>query len=109
MTTKIRCVVSNIQSKFTTPGCSNFPRMETSFFNAASCLVGNLSLSITLIATVLPDFLCLPKTKNYLSKINENRQLIESSSSYRHKQYQIDQNLKLHQEIFDTTDSYLWY
>jgi len=60
MTTKIRSVVSNIQSRFTTPGCSNFPRMATSFFKAASCLVGNLSLSITLIATVLPDFLCLP-------------------------------------------------
>lgn len=72
MTTKMRSVVSNIQSKFTTLGCSNFPRMATSFFKAASCLVGNLSLSITLIATVLPDFLCLPKIMKYcLNKINE--------------------------------------
>jgi hypothetical protein len=61
ITTKIRSAVSNIQSKFTTPGCSNFPRMATSFFKAASCFVGNRSLSMTLIATVLPDFLCLPK------------------------------------------------
>lgn len=61
ITTKMRSAVSNIQSKFTTPGCSNFPRIATSFFKAASCLVGNLSLSITLIATVFPDFLCLPE------------------------------------------------
>lgn len=61
ITTKIRSTVSNIQSKFTTPGCSNLPRIATSFFKAASCFVGNLSLSITLIATDFPDFLCLPK------------------------------------------------
>lgn len=35
--------------------------MATSFLSWLSCLVGNLILSITLMATSLPLFLCLPK------------------------------------------------
>ena len=38
-------------------------RIDTSFFSWASCLLGNLSLSITLIATSLLVFLCLPAIK----------------------------------------------
>ena len=47
MTTKIRSGVSNIRSKLTTPGWCKFCKMETSFFKAASCLVGNLFFSMT--------------------------------------------------------------
>lgn len=36
--------------------------MATSFLSWLSCLVGNLILSITLMATSLPLFLCFPKT-----------------------------------------------
>lgn len=35
-------------------------KMATSFLSWLSCLVGNLILSITLIATSLPVFLCFP-------------------------------------------------
>lgn len=45
--TKIRSGVSNIRSKLTTPGCDKFCSIATSFFNWASCLVGNRNLSIT--------------------------------------------------------------
>ena len=38
--------------------------MATSFFKAASCLVGNLNLSITLIATAREDFRCTPKIES---------------------------------------------
>ena len=42
----------------------NFLRLtcsiDTSFLSCSSCLVGNLSLSMTLIATSRPVFLCLP-------------------------------------------------
>ena len=48
MTTKILSGVSNILSKFTTPGWCKFCKMDTSFFRAASCFVGKRSLSITL-------------------------------------------------------------
>ena len=34
--------------------------IDTSFLSCSSCLVGNLSLSMTLIATSRPVFLCLP-------------------------------------------------
>lgn len=41
--------------------CRMVCRIETSFFRAASCFVGNLDLSITLIATAFVDFLWTPK------------------------------------------------
>ena len=47
MTTNMRSGVSNIRSKFTTPGWCKFCKIWTSFFNAASCFVGNLFFSIT--------------------------------------------------------------
>ncbi len=47
MTTKILSGVSNIRSRLTTPGWCRFCRIDTSFFRAASCFVGNRNLSIT--------------------------------------------------------------
>lgn len=87
MTTKTCSGVSNIHSRLTMPGwwsfcqaeehvrsllelfplvtagegrmCSTW-RIATSFLSWLSCLVGNLILSMILIATSLPLFLCLP-------------------------------------------------
>lgn len=47
ITTNIRSGVSNILSKFTTPGCDKFWSIATSFLSCASCFVGNRILSIT--------------------------------------------------------------
>lgn len=90
MTTNTRSGVSNMHSKLTIPGCCKFYgkkwkagynqslhrtvcfstvlsgcdgptcKMATSFLSWLSCLVGNLILSITFIATSLPVFLCFP-------------------------------------------------
>ena len=63
MTTKMRSDVSNIPCRFTTLAWARFCRIETSFLSWASCLVGNRSLSITLIATARPDFLWIPEER----------------------------------------------
>ena len=55
---KLRRVMRN---KSFVPGCDRFWRIATSFFNCASCLVGNRSLSITLIAAARAVFRCTAK------------------------------------------------
>ncbi|TNN45686.1 hypothetical protein EYF80_044115 [Liparis tanakae] len=54
ITTNTFSGVSNMHSRFT------MPSMATSFLSWLSCLVGKRSLSMTLTATSLPDFLCFP-------------------------------------------------
>ena len=93
ITTKILSGVSNILSRLTTPaeiqfmsdtmasylyhprpiynsilpGCDRFCRMATSFLSCASCFVGNLDLSMTLMAAGLVVFRWTPMTFSYLS------------------------------------------